>query len=73
MQGMAKVSIASDLKRPVSNAFKTLSAAGVDLISGQLGTVRDALEKYKKGELKSASDTGVSNQYGTSGSGMGRG
>ena len=54
------------------NAFRTLSAAGVDLITGQLGTVRGAVEKFKKGELKRASDTGVSEQYGTSGSGMGR-
>ena len=55
------------------SALKTLSAAGVELITGQLGTVRDAIEKYRKGELKSANDTGVSNQYGTSGSGMGHG
>ena len=55
------------------NAFRTLSAAGVDLITGQEGTVRDAVEKYKTGELKSTSDTGVSNQYGKSGSSVGRG
>jgi predicted Fe-Mo cluster-binding NifX family protein len=55
------------------NAYKTLSAAGVKLITGQLDTVREAIEKYKKGELKNASDTSVSSQYDASSVGMGRG
>ena len=34
------------------NAFETLNAAGISVITGASGSVRQAIEKYTKGELK---------------------
>ena len=56
------------------NAMSALSAAGVKVILGQTGTVREAVERYKKGELPSASEPNVKPHYGMGGGGgMGRG
>ncbi len=56
------------------NAMRTLSAAGVELFVGQAGTVRDAVERYKRGELRAASEANVTDHYGMgSGRGMGMG
>ena len=38
------------------NAFQALSAANIKVITGAFGSVREAIEKYKMGELK---DTGA--------------
>ena len=56
------------------NAMSALSAAGVKVILGQTGTVREAVERYKKGELPSASEANVDAHYGMgTGRGMGCG
>ena len=50
------------------NAVSTLSAAGVQLVTGQMGTVREAIEDYKGGKLKRSGEATVSDH-----DGMGRG
>ncbi len=52
------------------NAFQTLSAAGIEVVVGASGTVREAIEKYKKGELNK---TGAPTVQGHHGMGMGGG
>lgn len=55
------------------NAHQALSAAGVDVIRGVTGTVREAVEGYKKGELESVSAPTAGMGYGMGGGfGMGR-
>lgn len=49
------------------NAFQTLSAAGIKVIVGVTGTVKDAIEKYKKGELQPSSQASVPGHFGTGG------
>lgn len=34
------------------NAFQTLKAAGIPVMTGASGTVREVIEKYKKGEFQ---------------------
>lgn len=56
------------------NAMSALSAASVKVIIGQTGTVREAVERYKRGELRSAPGANVEAHYGMGGGGgMGRG
>ena len=68
------------------NAVRTLSAAGVELFVGQGGTVREAIERFKNGELTSTNAPNVPDHHGLgsgnsaggmhgnlSGGGMGRG
>ena len=52
------------------NAFQTLSAAGIEVAVGASGTVKEAVEKYKKGELNK---TGTPTVQGHHGMGMGAG
>lgn len=52
------------------NAFQALSAAGIKIVTGASGTVREVVEKYKKGEL---SETGAPTVKGHFGMGIGRG
>ncbi len=54
------------------NAFQTLQAAGVKVITGANGTVKEAIEKYKKGELKETGEANVGSHSGMGG-GYGRG
>lgn len=52
------------------NAYQTLSAAGVQVISGVSGTVRDAVQAHKAGKLQPSAQPNVASHYGM---GMGRG
>jgi predicted Fe-Mo cluster-binding NifX family protein len=52
------------------NAFQALSAAGIKIVTGASGTVREVVEKYKRGEL---SETGAPTVGGHFGMGRGRG
>ena len=46
------------------NAFQTLSAAGIRVFTGANGTVKEVVEKYKKGELKEAAAPNVGSHSG---------
>ena len=52
------------------NAFQALSAAGIKIVTGASGTVREVVEKYKRGEL---GETGAPTVGGHFGMGRGRG
>ena len=49
------------------NAFQTLQAAGVEVITGVTGSIKEAIERYNKGELKSAPGPSVSSKFGIPG------
>lgn len=49
------------------NAFRTLSAAGIKIVTGISNTVRDVVEKYKNGELTEVSNPTVSGHSGMGG------
>ena len=49
------------------NAFSTLQAAGLDVIVGVSGSVKEAVEKYKKGELKPTQNPSVGSKFGMPG------
>jgi predicted Fe-Mo cluster-binding NifX family protein len=58
------------------NAFQTLSAAGVQVITSVFGTVREAVERYKSGQLQPTTQANVPEYSGRGGvqqPGMGRG
>jgi predicted Fe-Mo cluster-binding NifX family protein len=64
------------------NASRTLNAAGVDVIVGVSGPIREAIERYKRGELSPTDQANVPDHYGmgmgggqsaSPGRGMGRG
>ena len=46
------------------NAFQTLQSAGIDVVTGISGTVKEAIEKYKKGELKPTQGPSVNSKFG---------
>jgi len=46
------------------NAFQTLSAAGIKVFIGADGTIKEVIEKYKKGELKKIDTPNVSSHSG---------
>ncbi len=55
-------------------AYQTLSAAGVQVITGVVGRIRDAVEAYKAGKLQSSLQPSVEAHFGMGGGmGMGRG
>jgi predicted Fe-Mo cluster-binding NifX family protein len=46
------------------NAFNVLSATGIKIVTGASGSVRDAVEKFKKGELQEISNPTVAGHFG---------
>ena len=46
------------------NVFQTLSAAGIIVFTGADGTVKDLIEKYKKGELEKIESANVGSHFG---------
>ncbi|MBW2357572.1 MAG: NifB/NifX family molybdenum-iron cluster-binding protein [Deltaproteobacteria bacterium] len=56
------------------NAFQTFGAAGVQVITGVSGQVRQAIEQYKSGAVSSTAGPNVQSHFGMGmGGGMGRG
>jgi len=58
------------------NAFQALASAGIKIVVGAYGTVREVIEKYKRGELTETGAPTVSGHFGRGGgmgTGMGRG
>ena len=54
------------------NAFNVLSAAGIRTVTGASGTVKDVVERYKKGELRETNNATVGGHFGMSRGGGGR-
>jgi len=54
------------------NAYQVLSPAGITVITGMSGKVRDAVQSYKSGNLKGITQPTVPDHFGM-GQGMGRG
>lgn len=48
------------------NAFQTLQAAKIDVITGVSGSIKEAVEKFKKGELKPNQGPSVGSKFGMS-------
>jgi len=55
------------------NAFQTLSAAGIKIFTGATGTINEAVNKYKKGELQETTAPNVGSHSGMGGAGRGIG
>jgi predicted Fe-Mo cluster-binding NifX family protein len=58
------------------NAVQTLAAAGIELFVGQKGTVKEVVERLKKGKLRPTGEATVDSHFGMApeaGSGPGRG
>ena len=46
------------------NAFNVLSATGIKIVTGVSGSIRDAVEKYKSGQLKETGNPTVGGHFG---------
>jgi len=55
------------------NAFQTLSAAGIKIFTGATGTISEAVDKYKRGELQETNVASVGSHFGMGGAGRGIG
>jgi len=47
------------------NAFKTLQASGIEVITGVSGPVKEVIENFKKGTYKSSNGPSVDSHFGT--------
>lgn len=54
------------------NAYQVLSAAGIKVVTGVSGKIKDVIEKYKSGAFEAAQQANVTDHFG-SGGGMGGG
>ena len=54
------------------NAYQVLSSAGIKVITGVSGKIKDAIEKYKQGDYSESQKPNVTDHFGMS-SGTGRG
>ena len=55
------------------NAYHTLAAAGIKVFGGSNGTVKDVIERYKKGELIEIKSASVGSHFGMRGGNKGFG
>jgi predicted Fe-Mo cluster-binding NifX family protein len=55
------------------NAFRTLSASGIKIFTGNFNNIKEAVDKYKKGELDESKDSSVNSHFGIGGNGRGLG
>jgi predicted Fe-Mo cluster-binding NifX family protein len=55
------------------NAYQTLSAAGIQVITGVTGTIRDAVDLYNKGQFQADKQPSVGAHFGTGAAGKGAG
>ena len=46
------------------NAFRALSAAGIEIMTDASGTIREVVEKFKKGEIKKTGFPTVGSHFG---------
>ncbi|MFC1594793.1 NifB/NifX family molybdenum-iron cluster-binding protein [Candidatus Omnitrophota bacterium] len=49
------------------NAFETLQAGGVGVVTGVTGSIREAIGKYKQGEYKVSEEPSVNSKFGMPG------
>jgi predicted Fe-Mo cluster-binding NifX family protein len=49
------------------NAYQTLNAGGIEIITGVTGSIQEAVEKYKNGDLKPIGGANVESHFGMKG------
>ena len=55
------------------NAFQTLTSAGIKVITGLNGSIKDVVNKFKRGEIKEINSPNVGSHFGMGGPGRGFG
>jgi predicted Fe-Mo cluster-binding NifX family protein len=53
------------------NAFQTIKSAGIKIITGVNGNIKDVVDKFNKGELKEIDSPSVASHFGMGGPGRG--
>jgi len=49
------------------NAYEVLAAAGIEVVTGVSGTVKEAVENYNNGKYKAVTDPSVGSKFGMTG------